>query len=53
MGAAGKKVAVLIEADYYENEIFYYQHRFVEDGSLHFLPALGQPRRLGHEYARR
>ncbi len=32
MGAAGKRVAVLIEGDFYENEIFYYQHRFVEEG---------------------
>ena len=54
MGTAGKKVAVLIEGDFYENEIFYYQHRFVEDGiQLHFLSRLwGNPRLtfLGHEY---
>lgn len=54
MSTAGKKVAVLIEGDYYENEIFYYQHRFVEDAiELHFLSRLwGNPRLtfLGHEY---
>jgi protease I len=45
MGAEGKKVAVLIEGDYYEKEIFYYEHRFPEDGfELHFLTRLwGQP----------
>jgi protease I len=41
----GRKVAVLIESDYYENEIHYYQHRFPEEGiELHFLTRLwGQP----------
>ncbi len=50
----GKKIAVLIEADYYENEIHYYQHRFPEEGmELHFLTRLwGQPSLTftGHEY---
>ena len=50
----GKKVGVLIESDYYEKEIFYYQHRFPEDGiELHFLSRLwGQPEQTykGHEY---
>lgn len=50
----GKKVAVLIESDYYENEIHYYQHRFPEEGmELHFLTRLwGQPAITftGHEY---
>lgn len=50
----GKKIAVLIESDYYENEIFYYQHRFPEEGmELHFLTRLwGQPAITfeGHEY---
>lgn len=50
----GKKVAVLIEGDFYENEIFYYQHRFPEEGlELHFLTRLwGQPwlEFLGHEF---
>jgi len=50
----GRKVAVLIESDYYENEIHYYQHRFPEEGmELHFLTRLwGQPAITftGHEY---
>ena len=50
----GKKIAVLIESDYYENEIHYYQHRFPEEGmELHFLTRLwGQPAITftGHEY---
>jgi protease I len=50
----GRKIAVLIEADYYENEIHYYQHRFPEEGmELHFLTRLwGQPMLTftGHEY---
>lgn len=51
---AGKKVAVLIESDFYENEIFYYQHRFAEEKiELHFLSRLwGNPSLVfkGHEY---
>src|SRR5437868_15525660 len=54
MKLQGKKVAVLIESDFYENEIFYYLHRFPEEGiDLHFLSRLwGQPSLtfLGHEY---
>jgi protease I len=50
----GKKIAVLVESDYYEPEIFYYQRRFPEEGAeLHFLTRLwGQPALtfLGHEY---
>jgi protease I len=50
----GKKIAVLIESDYYENEIHYYQHRFPEEEmELHFLTRLwGQPSITftGHEY---
>jgi protease I len=50
----GTKIAVLIESDYYENEIHYYQHRFPEEGmELHFLTRLwGQPYLTftGHEY---
>lgn len=50
----GMKIAVLIESDYYENEIHYYQHRFPEEGmELHFLTRLwGQPSLTfsGHEY---
>ena len=54
MSLAGKKVGVLMESDFYEDEIFYYKHRFPEDGmDLHFLTRLwGQPRITfhGHEY---
>jgi protease I len=41
----GKKIGVLMESDFFENEIFYYQFRFVEEGaSLHFLSRLwGNP----------
>jgi protease I len=53
MRLAGKKIAVLIEGDYFENEIFYYQYRFPEEGAeLHFLSRLwGNPgiTFLGHE----
>jgi protease I len=49
----GKKIGVLLEADYYEKEIFYYEHRFPEEGmELHFLTRLwGQPSLTfrGHE----
>lgn len=41
MKLQGKKVAVLIESDFYEPEIHYYQHRFREEGiDLHFLTRL-------------
>ena len=54
MSLKGKKVGILIEGDFYENEIFYYQHRFPEEGmELHFLTRLwGQPSLtfLGHEF---
>ncbi|MFL5761860.1 MAG: DJ-1/PfpI family protein [Thermomicrobiales bacterium] len=50
----GKKIGILIEGDYYEHEIFYYQLRFPEEGAeLHFLTRLwGQPSLSfkGHEY---
>ena len=50
----GRKIGVLIEGDYYEHEIFYYQFRFPEEGAeLHFLTRLwGQPSLSfkGHEY---
>src|SRR5207248_868961 len=43
-----------MESDYYEKEIFYYEHRFPEEGlELHFLSRLwGQPYLtfFGHEY---
>ena len=50
---AGRKIGILIESDYYEPEIHYYQHRFAEEGAeVHLLTRLwGQPRLtfLGHE----
>ncbi len=50
----GKKIGVLIEGDYYENEIFYYSLRFAEEGAdLHFLTRLWGQEKLtfyGHEY---
>lgn len=49
-----KKIGILMEADFYEKEIFYYEHRFQEEGAeLHFLTRLwGQPSLTftGHEY---
>lgn len=49
-----KKVAILIEGDFYENEIFYYQLRFPEEGiEVRFLTRLwGQPQITfqGHEH---
>ena len=49
-----KKIAVLIESDYYEPEIAYYQQRFAEeDAELHLMSRLwGQPSLTfyGHEY---
>jgi protease I len=54
MRLEGHKVGILIESDYYEPEIHYYQHRFPEEGAeLHFLTRLwGQPSITftGHEY---
>jgi protease I len=54
MSLHGKKIAVLIESDYYEPEIAYYQHRFAEEfAELHLLSRLwGQPSLTfyGHEY---
>lgn len=54
MSLQGKKIGILIEADFYENEIFYYEHRFLEEGmDVHFLTRLwDQPALtfLGHEY---
>lgn len=54
MKLKGKKIAILIESDYYEKEIFYYEHRFQEEGvDLHFLTRLwGQPSITftGHDY---
>ena len=50
----GKRIAVLIESDFYEPEIHYYQRRFPEDGAeIHFLTRMwGQPSLTftGHEH---
>src|SRR3982074_1164268 len=49
----GRKIAILIESDYYEPEIHYYQHRFAEDGAeVHFVSRLWGNSKLtflGHE----
>ena len=54
MRLQGKKIGILIESDFYEKEIFYYEHRFPEEGvELHFLTRLwGQPSITftGHDY---
>ena len=54
MKLQGKKIGVLMESDFYEKEIFYYEHRFPEEGlEVHFLTKLwGQPMLTftGHEY---
>lgn len=53
MKLKGKKIGILLESDFYEKEIFYYEHRFPEEGlELHFLTRLwGQPSLTfrGHE----
>ncbi len=54
MGIEGKKIGILIESDFYEKEIFYYEGRFAEEGlDVHWLSRLwGQPSLTftGHEY---
>jgi protease I len=54
MQLTNRKIAILIESDFFENEIFYYQLRFAEEGAdLHFLSRLwGSPgiAFTGHEY---
>jgi protease I len=54
MQLQGKKIGILMESDFYEPEIWYYQRRFPEEGAeLHFLTRLwGQPSLTfkGHEY---
>lgn len=54
MSIKGKKIGILIESDFYEKEVFYYQSRFVEEGvDVHWLTRLwGQPSITfhGHEY---
>lgn len=48
-----KKIGILMESDFYENEIFYYQFRFAEENmDVHFLTRLwgqSQITFLGHE----
>ena len=45
MDLTGKKVAILIESDFYEHEIWYYHYRFLEAGiDARFVTRLwGQP----------
>ncbi len=54
MTLKGKKIGILIESDFYEPEIFYYERRFAEEGAdVHFLTRLwGQPSLTfqGHEF---
>ena len=54
MRLTGKKVAILMESDFYEHEIFYYQYRFPEEEmELHFLTRMWGQSSLtftGHEY---
>jgi len=49
-----KKIGILIESDFYEDEIFYYQQRFPEEGfETHFLSRLWGNDEItfeGHEY---
>ncbi|HET9170538.1 MAG TPA: DJ-1/PfpI family protein [Actinospica sp.] len=51
---AGARVGVLLESDFYEPEIFYYQRRFAEEGAeVRFLTRLWGQRSLtfeGHEF---
>jgi protease I len=50
----GKKVGVLLESDFYEHEIFYYDSRWAEEGiEVHYLSRLWGNDKLtfkGHEY---
>lgn len=50
----GKKIGILMEGDYYEPEIWYYQLRFAEEkAEIHFLTRLWGNESLifkGHEY---
>jgi protease I len=54
MSLQEKKIAILIESDYAEEEIFYYQHRFLEEKvDLHFITRLWDQPSLtfyGHEF---
>lgn len=50
----GKKIAILMESDFYEPEIWYYKFRFAEEGlGVHFLTRLWGLNSItfkGHEY---
>jgi protease I len=50
----GQKIAILMESDFYEPEILYYQRRFPEEGAqVHFLTRLWGNERMtfrGHEH---
>jgi protease I len=54
MKLEGKKIAILIESDFYEPEIWYYKFRFSEEeADIHFLTRLWGQASLtfkGHEY---
>jgi protease I len=54
MKLENRKIGILIEGDFFEIEIFYYQFRFAEEGAeVHFLSRLwGNPgiTFTGHEY---
>ncbi len=54
MNLQGKKIGILIESDFYEPEIWYYQHRFAEEGAeVVFLTRLWGQSHIdfkGHEY---
>jgi protease I len=51
---SGQKVAVLVESDFFEPEIHYYQRRFAEEGAeVHFLTRLWGQESItfsGHEW---
>jgi protease I len=54
MSLEGTKIGVLVESDYYEPEIWYYQRRFAEEGAqVDFLTRLWGQERItftGHEW---
>jgi protease I len=54
MPAAGKKIAILMETDFYEHEIWYYHYRFLEAGiDAHFMTRMWGQEVMsfhGHEY---
>ncbi len=53
MRLQGKKIGIFIESDFFENEIFYYEFRFAEEGAeVHFFSRMwGNPQIKfeGHE----